>query len=188
MDYAYVQLLSHCRRYASIHNEAAKRMIVTEAELERTIPTRRNKHVVFTMGSFDILHVGHLEQLEWCSRQGDFLVVGVNNDAGIARRKGPGRPIVAERDRLRIIGALRVVNVAVLTESITGVPHEESIITASKCQPDTIVLGPDWGHAELPHWKKAFPGTRILIRPYSHAVRITTTDLVADILKKNKHG
>lgn len=59
--------------------------------------------VVLTSGSFDILHEGHSLYLEAARGYGDFLIVGVDSDAKVRARKGPGRPAVPESERLRMV-------------------------------------------------------------------------------------
>ena len=72
----------------------------------------RGKKIVFTNGCFDILHYGHIKYLEDAKKKGDILVVGVNSDSSIKRIKGAARPIVNQRDRLRIIAALEKERIA----------------------------------------------------------------------------
>ena len=54
---------------------------------------RQGKRVVFTNGTFDILHRGHVEYLAAARKMGDVLIVGLNSDASIRRIKGPKRPV-----------------------------------------------------------------------------------------------
>jgi rfaE bifunctional protein nucleotidyltransferase chain/domain len=65
---------------------------------------------VWTNGCFDVLHVGHVESLKAARRLGDILVVGVNDDAHVARTKGAGRPIHRLEQRIAILSALEVVD------------------------------------------------------------------------------
>ena len=55
--------------------------------------------VVWTNGCFDLLHLGHIRNLEAARGLGDVLVVGVNSDASVRQLKGSGRPIVPESER-----------------------------------------------------------------------------------------
>ena len=59
--------------------------------------------VVLTSGTFDILHEGHSMYLEAARQFGDFLIVGVDSDEKVRRRKGPSRPAVPELERLRMV-------------------------------------------------------------------------------------
>lgn len=70
--------------------------------------------IVLTSGSFDIIHEGHSLYLEAARAWGDFLIVGVDSDAKITARKGKGRPIVPEMERLRMVTHQRGVGLVTL--------------------------------------------------------------------------
>ena len=61
--------------------------------IRRTL-ARKGVTVVFTNGTFDILHRGHVEYLAAARKLGDILVVGLNTDRSIRRIKGKNRPII----------------------------------------------------------------------------------------------
>jgi len=94
--------------------------------------------IVFTNGCFDLLHVGHIQLLEDCRRFGSKLVLGLNADTSVSRLKGPTRPIVAERERARVMAALAAVDAVVLFEEDT--PLELIQVLA----PDVLVKGGDY--------------------------------------------
>ena len=70
--------------------------------------------IVLTSGSWDMIHEGHALYLEQAKEYGDLLVVGVDSDEKIRKRKGPDRPIVPEHERLRMLTHLRAVDVVAL--------------------------------------------------------------------------
>jgi D-glycero-beta-D-manno-heptose 1-phosphate adenylyltransferase len=70
--------------------------------------------VVLTSGSFDILHEGHSMYLEAARGFGDFLIVGLDSDEKLRKRKGPGRPAVPELERLRMVTHQRGVGLVTL--------------------------------------------------------------------------
>lgn len=74
----------------------------------------RGHKIVLTSGSFDILHEGHSMYLEAARGLGDFLIVGVDDDAKIRERKGRGRPVVPELERLRMVVHQRGVGIVTL--------------------------------------------------------------------------
>ena len=119
--------------------------IVTRAELVRRAKGWRKHHriIVFTNGVFDILHRGHLDLLEFARRQGDVLVVGLNNDASTRRLKGPGRPINRQRDRARLLAALKPVDCVCLFGEDTPL----NLILALK--PDVLVKGSEYASGEI---------------------------------------
>lgn len=97
-----------------------------------------NKKILFTNGCFDLLHYGHIKYLEDAKRKGDILIVGINSDSSIKKIKGKNRPIVNERDRLRIIAALESVNYVVMFNENTPIKVIQSI------KPDMLIKGSDW--------------------------------------------
>ena len=104
---------------------------------------RRNLHlkgktVVFTNGTFDIIHRGHVEYLTKAKRMGDVLIVGLNTDASIRRIKGKGRPINPNRDRAVVLAALAPVDYV----CFFGEDTPYNIILRLK--PDVLVKGADW--------------------------------------------
>lgn len=112
------------------------------AEAVRTAQ-RRGERVVFTNGCFDLLHVGHVRSLEQARSFGDRLVVGVNRDASVRALKGPDRPLVSERQRAEMLGALSCVDWVVLF----GEPTPLSLIRALR--PDVLAKGGDWRLEEI---------------------------------------
>src|SRR5215471_3631533 len=86
---------------------------------------RRGERIVFANGCFDILHVGHIRYLEGARAEGDVLVVGVNADVSVCGLKGPGRPILDEGARSRLVAALRAVDYVV----IFAEPNVEGLLT-----------------------------------------------------------
>jgi D-beta-D-heptose 7-phosphate kinase/D-beta-D-heptose 1-phosphate adenosyltransferase len=99
---------------------------------------RRGKTVVFTNGTFDIIHRGHVEYLAKAKRLGDVLIVGLNTDASIRRIKGKGRPINSKSDRAAVLAALVPVDYVCFFGENT--PHK----VISIVKPDVLVKGADW--------------------------------------------
>jgi len=69
---------------------------------------QNNRKVVLVTGGFDPLHAGHIELIRQAGALGDVLVVGVNSDAWLERKKG--RPFMKFEDRSIIISELKDVD------------------------------------------------------------------------------
>ena len=65
--------------------------------------------VGFTMGVFDLFHVGHLNLPERCKELCDYLIVAVCGDDYVTQVKKK-TPVFTEEERIRIIGALKCVD------------------------------------------------------------------------------
>jgi rfaE bifunctional protein nucleotidyltransferase chain/domain len=70
--------------------------------------------IVLTMGTFDLIHVGHFLYLEKARSFGDVLIVGVDSDEKVRERKGPDRPIVHEDERVKMLTHVRHVDIVTL--------------------------------------------------------------------------
>lgn len=103
-----------------------------------------HRPLVMATGVFDLLHAQHVKLLQEARSFGASLVVGVNSDESVKRLKGPGRPIIGQDDRLRMVAALRCVDHAVLFREDT--PAELVAIW----QPDILVKGHDYRDSVLP--------------------------------------
>lgn len=66
------------------------------------------KTIVLVTGGFDPLHSGHIEYFKAAKELGDELVIGLNSDEWLTRKKG--RPFMAFKDRCAIINSLKVVD------------------------------------------------------------------------------
>ena len=54
---------------------------------------------VLTNGVFDVVHRGHLELLQFCKTQGQYLIVAIDSDKRVKQIKGENRPINNQEDR-----------------------------------------------------------------------------------------
>ena len=122
---------------------------------------RRGLQVVFTNGCFDLLHGGHVHLLTCARRQGDILVVAVNEDDSIRRLKGAGRPIFPLEERIEILSALECV------DALISFSEETPLRLIHEILPDVLVKGGDWKPEEVvgkPEVEAA--GGRVVIVPY----------------------
>lgn len=99
---------------------------------------RNGKRVVFTNGCFDLLHPGHIHNLEAARALGDFLIVGVNGDESVRTLKGEGRPVIPAKERAEILANLECVDAVLVFEELTP----QQLIAA--LLPDVLVKGGDW--------------------------------------------
>ena len=114
------------------------RAVEAVAELKR-----QGKRVVFTNGCFDLLHPGHTRYLAEARKLGDALLVAVNSDRSVRALKGPGRPVLPERERAEILAALASVDYVTIFDDLTP----RSLI--ARMLPQVLVKGADWGPGEI---------------------------------------
>ena len=99
--------------------------------------------IVLTSGSFDLVHLGHVKYLARAKELGDVLVVGVDSDAKIRRRKGEDRPLVPENERLEMLAHQRPVDLLYLKEE-----NGERWDLIKAVEPDVLVLTADHSYSE----------------------------------------
>jgi len=100
--------------------------------------------VVYTVGTFDLLHVGHLALLEYCKSLGDTVAVGVASDEVVMLYK-PKIPVIPLDQRMEMLKALSCVDIVMPY-------HELDYLTVCKeVKADIFVIGEDWGRK--PHNK-----------------------------------
>jgi rfaE bifunctional protein nucleotidyltransferase chain/domain len=94
---------------------------------------------IFVNGTFDILHRGHLELLNYAKSLGDYLCVGIDTDDRVKEKKGPTRPIHNQDERKFFLENLKAVDEVKLFSS-----DEELEGLVKSFKPDIMVVGSDW--------------------------------------------
>ena len=98
--------------------------------------------LVYTVGTFDLLHVGHLALLEYCKSLGDKLIVGVASDEVVGSYK-KNVPVVPLEQRMEMLKALKCVDDVVSYDKL------EYVTNCKELDIDIFVIGEDWG--DKPH-------------------------------------
>ena len=94
---------------------------------------------VVVNGTFDILHRGHVEMLEYAKSLGDHLLVCIDTDSRVSELKGPTRPINKQNDRKFMLQSLRCVDTVWYFDDADEL---EEILETYK--PDVMVKGSDY--------------------------------------------
>lgn len=94
--------------------------------------------IVYTVGTFDLLHVGHLALLNHCKSLGDILAVGVASDEVVNLYKR-NVPVVPLEQRVEMLEALSCVDIVRPYHSL------EYVSGCKAVKADIFVIGEDWG-------------------------------------------
>ena len=90
--------------------------------------------ISLTSGTFDLFHIGHSRYLEEAKKRGDVLVVGVDSDSKVRKRKGIHRPIVNEKERMEILCHCRHIDIVFLKQDSDPKWHLVKTV-----QPDVLI-------------------------------------------------
>jgi D-beta-D-heptose 7-phosphate kinase/D-beta-D-heptose 1-phosphate adenosyltransferase len=117
------------------------RGVMTLDQLRLAVADARahDESIVFTNGCFDIIHAGHVGYLKEAKKQGDRLIVAINDDASVKRLKGEGRPINSIDRRMAVVAGLESVDWVVSFSENTP----EHLLHEIK--PDKLIKGGDYG-------------------------------------------
>lgn len=160
-------------------------IILDYQELKKVIDAHKilGHKIVCTVGSWDMLHIGHLRYLIKAKEQGDILVVGVDSDRGIKLyKKNDLRPVIPQEERMEMLKYQECVDYITLVDDIDdeGKWQYELIKTI---KPNLFVTIPE-----------SYPEEQIReIRLYSDDVLIlsrqaektSTTEIIERMIKKH---
>ena len=94
---------------------------------------------VFVNGSFDLLHRGHIELLNYAQSQGGHVCVGIDTDDRVREKKGPTRPIHNQEERKFFLENLKAV------DEVRFFSNDKELEGLVKSyQPDIMIVGSDW--------------------------------------------
>lgn len=136
---------------------------------------------VYTGGTFDLFHAGHVNFLRGCSRLGK-VTVALNTDEFIEAYKGKA-PVLSYQDRAEVLLACRYVH-----DVIPNFDGADSTTAIEWVNPDLIVIGSDWAVRDY-YKQMGFTQTwldersiGLLYLPYTQG--ISSTDIKARISKR----
>ena len=94
---------------------------------------------IIVNGTFDIVHRGHIEMLNYARSQGDYLLVAIDSDRRVSELKGPARPVNNQEDRKFYLDNLKAVNACWIFDSAEELEH-----ICKMYKPDVMVKGSDY--------------------------------------------
>ncbi|MFC1829570.1 D-glycero-beta-D-manno-heptose-7-phosphate kinase [Thermodesulfobacteriota bacterium] len=139
---------------------------------------KKGKRVVLTNGCFDLLHAGHIMLFNASKKMGDILIVAIDDDESVKSLKGSGRPVISERERVRILSALDSVDYVVIFSS------NELNRLIEIIQPDVLTKGSNYTTEEVlgRELVEQFGG-RVELVPVTE--KISSTRIIDNIRNRN---
>lgn len=138
--------------------------------------------VVYTVGTFDLLHVGHIALLEYCKTLGDVVAVGVASDSVVNSYK-PNVPVIGLEEREEMLKALSCVDI------VRPYYELEYVSACKELNVDIFVIGGDWGNKahniEVENYLKSM-GKKIVQVSYSS--RTSSTKIKQKVIAQFNKG
>lgn len=136
--------------------------------------------VGFTVGTFDLFHVGHLNLFREAKKYCNHLIVGVHSDEWVEHCKNH-KTVISYEDRAEIVGAVRYVDQVVKNETRSKMEAWE------KYHFDVAFIGDDWKGTDV--WNKIEAelnavGVDVIYIPYTK--RISSTKIRTTLKEGNK--
>ena len=94
--------------------------------------------ILYTGGTFDVFHYGHMNFLKQCAKISDKVIVSLNTDDFITQYKGKP-PVMSYDERKRSLEFCKFVN-----EVIPNVGGADSKPAILQVKPQIVAIGDDW--------------------------------------------
>ncbi len=97
--------------------------VISSAQLGKVLKKIKNanKSIVVTNGCFDIIHSGHIDIFRKSKKLGDNLFVLLNSDKSIRKIKGKDRPIIKQKDRIKVLRSIKYIDYIIVFNTKTAV-------------------------------------------------------------------
>ncbi len=128
---------------SNVHDLPVKYKKITELPALIKDLKKKGRRLVLTNGCFDLLHAGHIMLFSASKHMGDILIVAIDNDESVKTLKGPGRPVINAKERVRILSALDAVDYVVVFSS----PELKKLIEIIR--PDVLTKGSNYTDKEV---------------------------------------
>ena len=129
---------------------------------------------VFVNGTFDLLHRGHIELLNYAMTQGGHVCVGIDTDDRVRQMKGPTRPIHNQEERKFFLENLKAV------DEVRFFSNDKELEGLVKSyQPDIMIVGSDWKDKSVigSYW-----AAKLIF--FDRIVEYATTKTIEDIINR----
>lgn len=114
-------------------------MIVKFSELQKLRKALKDKKIVLGGGVFDLLHQGHLKFLANLRKFGDVTVVAISTDRRARERKGFGRPVLPQKERLTLIDSIKHVDYVLIAPELIEDKESPTMRVIENLMPDVFL-------------------------------------------------
>lgn len=125
--------------------------------------------IVFTSGTWDLFHLGHINLINESLKFGDELIVGVSTDELVESYKG-SKPIIPFEERVLVLESIKGVSKVVEQKKLTDINQ------LIELEVDVVTIGDDWKDKYLEglDWMESQPNKEVIYLPYTEGVSTTS--------------
>jgi glycerol-3-phosphate cytidylyltransferase len=130
---------------------------------------------LYTGGTFDLFHAGHVNFLRQCNKLANHVVVGLNTDEFIEKYKNEP-PVLSYKDRESVLLSCKYVE-----KVVPNLSGEDSKPTILSVKPDIIAVGDDWAkkdyYKQMNFTKEWIEDNHMVLVYIPYTDSITTTEI-----------
>jgi D-beta-D-heptose 7-phosphate kinase/D-beta-D-heptose 1-phosphate adenosyltransferase len=165
------------------HEKREQKIVAKHKDLVKKIQAHKalGHKIVCTIGSWDMLHIGHLRYLNAARERGDVLVVGVDSDRGIKSYKGPLRPVIPETERMEMLSYQECVDYVTVVDDIDAKGNwQYGLIKDLPIDTFIAVEGNSYTKKQKDVIKKLCKRIEVIPR---QALSTSSTDIIQNVIK-----
>ena len=140
--------------------------------------------VVAVSGGFDPIHIGHIRMFQEAKALGDELIVILNNDNWLHKKKG--YVFMPEKERQEIIESIKGVDRVVLTEHSSDTNDMSVVSEVRKLKPDIFVNGGDRTNTNTPEMDVCREIDCEMVFGVGHGGKVQSSSWLVEAARKHK--
>ena len=156
-------------------------MKIAYKDLSRIRKENLTKRIVFCDGTFDLLHLAHIEHLQTISSYGEILVVGVMSDDWVKTKKGDDRPILSQEERFEMLDAIKYVDYTFILYDDARHQRIKTSEALRALRPDIFITTDSIWYERTKEFQKEKIEIRI-VPPTPSATLMSTSKIIEKIL------
>lgn len=125
-----------------------------------------DKRIVLVGGCFDFIHLGHIRFLKEAKKHGNHLLIALESDENVRRRKGDNRPIHSQEQRKEILESLSFVDEVLALSTMTT--NEEYYNLVTRIKPSVIAVTEGDPYTTNKQKQAGAVGAKLVVIPKLH--------------------
>lgn len=130
--------------------------------------------IVYTAGTWDLFHIGHLNLIKESKKLGDYLIVAVSTDELVMSYKGH-LPFIPYKERVEIVKSINYVDKVVQQTTLLN------ILQMQRLHVNILTIGDDWKNKKLEGLEWMKKNEKVIFLPYTESIN---SSVIRERIKK----